>query len=201
MPHTIELNLPQTCDVNEFIQAFKSRCYIETTKTSKNEDVVFTTQFQGKTITSEMDEDQIYKKVFGYTKKQQKIQNIKVKLEQEKQHVIKKIEDFDLIIQSSKSLTEEQQKNLNNSDWMDNYDNISSQELIQAIKIIQSLNENKTSEEIQKMISHIKLFHSVNMGNVQKYMLDIDPIKTQKLFDNNIRKLLSDALCTKYYIS
>ena len=129
-----------------------------------------------------MDEDQIYKKVFGYTKKQQKIQNIKVKLEQEKQHVSKKIEDFDLIIQSSKSLTEEQQKNLDNSNWMDNYDNISSQELIQAIKIIQSLNENKTSEEIQKMINHIKLFHSVNMGNVQKYMLDIDPIKVQQLF-------------------
>lgn len=129
-----------------------------------------------------MDEDQIYKKVFGYTKKQQKIQNIKVKLEQEKQHMIKKIEDFDLIIKSSKSLTDEQQKNLDNSNWMDNYDNISSQELIQAIKIIQSLNENKTSEEIQKMISHIKLFHSVNMGNVKKYMLDIDPIKVQQLF-------------------
>ena len=182
MPHTIELNLPQTCDVDEFIQAFKSRCYIETTKTSKNEDVVFTTQFQGKTITSEMDEDQIYKKVFGYTKKQQKIQNIKVKLEQEKQHVSKKIEDFDLIIQSSKSLTDEQQKNLDNSDWMDNYDNISSQELIQAIKIIQSLNENKTSEEIHKIMNHIKLFHSVNMKNVQKYMLDIDPIKTELIF-------------------
>ena len=119
--------------------------------------------------------------MFGYTKKQQKIQNIKVKLEQEKQQIIKKIEDFDLIIQSSKSLTEEQQKNLDNSNWMDNYDNISSQELIQAIKIIQSLNENKASEEIQKMINHIKLFHSVNMGNVQKYMLDIDPIKAQHL--------------------
>ena len=115
MPHTIELNLPQTCDVDEFIQTFKYRCYIETNKTNENEDAVFTTQFQGKTITSEMDEDQIYKKVFGYTKKQQKIQNIKVKLEQEKQHVIKKIEDFDLIIQSSKSLTDEQQKKLNNT--------------------------------------------------------------------------------------
>ena len=180
MPYTIKLNLPQTCDVDEFIQTFKYRCYIETNKTSEN--VIFTTQFQGKTITSEMDEDQIYKKVFGYTKKQQKIQNIKVKLEQEKQHVIKKIEDFDLIIQSSKSLTEEQQKNLDNSDWMDNYDNISSKELIHAIKIIQSLNENKTLEEIQKMINHIKLFHSVNMGNVKKYMLDIDPIKTELIF-------------------
>lgn len=182
MPHTIELNLPQTCDVDEFIQTFKYHCYIETNKTSENENVIFTTQFQGKTITSEMDEDQIYKKVFGYTKKQQKIQNIKVKLEQEKQHVINKIEDFDLIIQSSKSLTDEQQKNLDNSDWMDNYDNISSQELIQAIKIIQSLNENKTFEEIQKMINHIKLFHSANMQNVQKYMLDIDPIKTELIF-------------------
>lgn len=96
--------------------------------------------------------------------------------------MIKKIEDFDLIIQSSKSLTDEQQKNLDNSDWMDNYDNISSQELIHAIKIIQSLNENKTLEEIQKMINHIKLFHSVNMEHVQKYMLDIEPIKTQQLF-------------------
>lgn len=182
MPHTIELNLPQTCDVDEFIQTFKYCCYIETNKTSKNKNVIFTTQFQGKTITSEMDEDQIYKKVFGYTKKQQKIQNIKVKLEQEKQQVSKKIEDFDLIIQSSKSLTEEQQKNLDNSNWMDNYDNISSQELIQAIKIIQSLNENKTSEEIHKMMNHIKLFHSINMKNVQKYMLDIDPIKAQQLF-------------------
>lgn len=65
---------------------------------------------------------------------------------------------------------------------MDNYDNISSQELIQAIKIIQSLNENKTPEEIHKMMNHIKLFHSVNMENVQKYMLDIDPIKVQQLF-------------------
>lgn len=182
MPHTIELNLPQTCDVDEFIQTFKYRCYIETNKTSKNENVIFTTQFQGKTITSDMDEDQIYKTVFGYTKKQQKIQNIKVKLEQEKQHVIKKIEDFDLIIQSSKSLTEEQQKNLDNSNWLDNYDNISSQDLIQAIKIIQSLNENKTSEEIHKMMNHLKLFHSVNMENVQKYMLDIDPVKVQQLF-------------------
>lgn len=182
MPHTIELNLPQTCDIDEFIQTFKYCCYIETNKTSKNKNVIFTTQFQGKTITSEMDEDQIYKKVFGYTKKQQKIQNIKVKLEQEKQQIIKKIEDFDLIIQSSKSLTEEQQKNLDNSNWMDNYDNISSQELIQAIKIIQSLNENKTSEEIHKMMNHIKLFHSINMKNVQKYMLDIDPIKAQQLF-------------------
>lgn len=182
MPHTIELNLPQTCDVDEFIQTFKYCCYIETNKTSENKNVIFTTQFQGKTITSEMDEDQIYKKVFGYTKKQQKIQNIKVKLEQEKQQVSKKIEDFDLIIQSSKSLTEEQQKNLDNSNWMDNYDNISSQELIQAIKIIQSLNENKTSEEIHKMMNHIKLFHSINMKNVQKYMLDIDPIKAQQLF-------------------
>ena len=182
MPHTIELNLPQTCDVDEFIQTFKYCCYIETNKTSKNKNVIFTTQFQGKTITSEMDEDQIYKKVFGYTKKQQKIQNIKVKLEQEKQQVSKKIEDFDLIIQSSKSLTEEQQKNLDNSNWMDNYDNISSQELIHAIKIIQSLNENKTPEEIHKMMNHIKLFHSVNMENVQKYMLDIDSVKTKQLF-------------------
>ena len=65
---------------------------------------------------------------------------------------------------------------------MDNYDNISSQELIHAIKIIQSLNENKTPEEIQKMINHIKLFHSINMNNVQKYMLDIDSVKTQQLF-------------------
>ena len=182
MLHTIELNLPQTCNIDDFIQTFKSRCYIETTKISENEDVIFTTQFQGKTITSEMDEDQIYKKVFGYTKKQQKIQNIKVKLEQEKQQVIKKIEDFDLIIQSSKSLTEEQQKNLHNSNWMDNYDNISSKDFIQAIKIIQSLNENKTSEEIHKMINHIKLFHSVNMKSVQKYMLDIDPVKTELIF-------------------
>lgn len=65
---------------------------------------------------------------------------------------------------------------------MDNYDNISSKELIHAIKIIQSLNENKTLEEIQKMINHIKLFHSVNMGDVKKYMLDIDPIKTELIF-------------------
>lgn len=182
MPHTIELNLPQTCNIDNFIQTFKSNCSIEETKASGNEHVIFTTQFQGKTITSEMDEDQIYKKVFGYTKKQQKIQNIKVKLEQEKQQIIKKIEDFDLIIQSSKSLTEEQQKNLDNSNWMDNYDNISSQDLIQAITIIQSLNENKTSEEIHKMMNHIKLFHSINMKNVQKYMLDIDPIKTELIF-------------------
>lgn len=94
MPHTIELNLPQTCDVDEFIQAFKYRCSIETIQTSENKNVIFTTKFQGRTITSEMDEDQIYKKVFGYTKKQQKIQNIKVKLEQEKQHVIKKDRRF-----------------------------------------------------------------------------------------------------------
>ena len=71
---------------------------------------------------------------------------------------------------------------MDNSNWMDNYDNISSQELIHAIKIIQSLNENKTPEEIQKMINHIKLFHSINMNNVQKYMLDIDSVKTQQLF-------------------